>query len=32
MTTHHIPAFAAPAPGDLTSVEVDGVLTVEVPE
>ena len=24
MTTHHIPAFAAPAPGDLTTVEVAG--------
>ena len=24
MTAHHIPAFTAPAPGDLTSVEVAG--------
>ena len=24
MTTHHIPAFSAPAPGDVTTVEVAG--------
>ena len=32
MSTHHIPAFTAPAPGDLTTVEVAGrkvAVTVE---
>lgn len=33
MTTHQIPGFAAPAPGDLTSVEVAGrKLAVTVDE